>query len=165
MMIDWFVVLAPLAALPIVLLFVFIGCPVPPAIFGPLPIGLYLPEFKDVLEFESLEVHLQYTLDTGQSPPDLRGSIKLMSPEILLFALYSGGLVSLSDLVDLVGQPDGELDCRCTVTLFGAMFQPSPVDGSVFMSPNNADGAYFFLFRNEADFGLAGVVEPGVGFA
>jgi hypothetical protein len=160
-MIDWFVVLAPLAALPIVMLLVFVGC-VPDATFvDPVPIGLYLP-LSDVFKFDSLDVNLQYTLDTGQSPPNLVASTKLTGPELGVFAANLGGLVPLTGILDLSGQPDGMLRCWCTVTLSDVMFGPTiqPEDW-VTISPGNGDAAYFILFRKNGEFGLTGTTVPG----
>jgi len=42
MMIDWFVVLAPLAALPVVLLFAFVGCGAPDLTFDLVPPSTYI---------------------------------------------------------------------------------------------------------------------------
>jgi hypothetical protein len=162
MMIDWVLLLAPLAALPVVLLLGFVGCTLPRTGDLPVaPIGLYLP-VADVFEFESLEVNLQYTLDTGQSPPNLVASTKLTGPELGVFAANLGGLVPLTGILDLSGQPDGMLRCWCTVTLSDVMFGPTiqPEDW-VTISPGNGDAAYFILFRKNGEFGLTGTTVPG----
>ncbi len=164
MTIDWVLVLAPLAALPVVLLFAFVGCSLPDVTFGLpsfIPIGLYLPDLATVFEITSLEVIVQYT------PANLSGSFTVQglptSPLLVLSAINSGGLLDVGSALGLPAIAPGELHCTCNVSLAGgAMFPPGPASWSVFMDPEAGDRAYFFLFRVGGNFGLTGVtVLPG----
>jgi len=163
MTIDWVLVLAPLAALPLVLLFAFVGCGAPDLTFDLdpiIPISLYLPDLATVFEITSLEVSVQYT------PANLSGSFTVpglpASQLLVLSAIYSGGLLDVGSALGLSTSEAGELDCTCNVSLVGAaMFPPGPASWSVFMDPVAGDRAYFFLFRNNGNFGLTGVTVPG----
>jgi hypothetical protein len=148
MTIDWVLVLAPLAVLPVVLLLVFVGCSLDPyGDVASLPIALLFLDPADFIDMVSLKVHLQYTLETGQSPPNLRGSTNLTGVGLGAFVI-SGGFIDLSGVVNLLGQPDGMLDCICTVTFSGSVFNVSTeVEAWVVMSPGNGDGASFTLSR------------------
>ncbi len=163
MMIDWLVVLAPLAALPVVLLLVFVGCSLDP--YGDVPtvgVTLQFLNLADIVDVLSLKITMGYTLNTGESPTNLRGGIVLTSLDLVTAFIYSGNSVDLTPIMNLTGQPDGELDCWGYVTLVESpattIMAPPPAaaPAQVYMSPNSGDGAVFTLIRGGNDFDLIG---------
>jgi hypothetical protein len=166
MTIDWVLVLAPLAALPVVLLFAFVGCsdllgiddrPFEP---GNLAIELFLPELTTVINFASLEVKVQYTLDTGQFA---FGSSVTLSRDILIKFYITEGSIAIGDVLGVPSNlGDGMVDCACTVTLTGnPMFQPAPAEASISVIPSSGELRWFFLSGDGANFQLQGLLVAG----
>ena len=101
---------APLVALPIVLLFLFVGCNaflgLDDKVFDANG-WLHLGTFTDTSDIKSIEISIGFTLDnTRKSPTNLRAGITMSGAQIAAL-LNSGGWPGLS--LDLTAQPDGVL--------------------------------------------------------
>jgi hypothetical protein len=66
-MIDWFVLLIPLAALPIVALFAFVGCQLIWGVDDYNLVGLQLPAGLHLTAVDSMEITIKVTGESGES--------------------------------------------------------------------------------------------------
>ena len=110
---DGFIVLAPLVALPIVLLFGFVGCHVAdiPGENTPFIELVWAPDL-DFSDVKSISVTFSYSFDTGEAPSNLMATVPL--DQALLKVLTSVDVTAHLDLTDL---PDGHLHCDCRIEL------------------------------------------------
>jgi hypothetical protein len=125
MMIDWFVVLAPLAAAPVVLLFVFLGCPVTEFTIWEGPSLSWGGGFNS--DIDKIDVTASYfNPDTGDPPIDL--VLQQGDPPIDrapgqpftcagLAAFFDGSSPINFDISKaLYSLPDIEVSCTCRIT-------------------------------------------------
>ena len=151
-MMDWFVLLVPLAALPIALLFVFVGCALDTS-GVPLPTVALLIEAGFETDIDTVKVTFQYSLSSGESPSNLTAIQTLSGPN-----LVEGTFIDKSSDLNLAGQPEGELSCTCLITR--KTLEQATVSGSQSYSgdPESRDLTPFDLAREGAGFKL-GVLE------
>jgi hypothetical protein len=110
-MIDWFVLLVPLAALPIVALFGFVGCqliwPVDDYPIGPM---LQLPEGLGQTVVDSIEVTITVTGENGESSFDTQTRDKAD-----LLAGKESFIEFFIPLGDIDAEEEGSARCHCSL--------------------------------------------------
>jgi hypothetical protein len=107
-MIDWFVLLVPFAALPIIVLFAFVGCQL---IWGvdPYPVLLLLPEGLGKTAVESMEVTITVTGESGKSTSDTQNRDKA---ELLAGESSISFFIPLNDID---AEDEGSAHCHCSL--------------------------------------------------
>jgi hypothetical protein len=119
-MIDGFVLLAPLILLPIILLFVFVGCPLDSEGTQYMPVHLvYGPGFETN---ESIEVTFQFRLPSGDEPLDRRKTETINKQDI---DPNGGGITAWGVMYTL---DDGKVECKCTIETSQGNFVPVPLE-------------------------------------
>jgi hypothetical protein len=148
-MIDWFVLLTPLALLPIFLLFVFIGCPLLRgglATEGPFRF-YYPPNLGENSLVLTIEVSLEYQSDWFC--PEEEGESTFWNveppPQTIVNLDQDGDTVNLG-VVDLACR--GWVECRCIFT--GTASSQNPVFGSRVKNEDEMPPT-FYLNRDEND--------------
>ena len=116
-MIDWFVLLVPFAALPLVVLFGFVGCQ---AIWGVDDYGpmLQLPEGLGQTAVESMEVTITVTGENGESSSDTQNLDKAQLLAAKSFILF------FIPLDDIDAEEEGSAHCHCS------LFFANPLEGA-----------------------------------
>jgi hypothetical protein len=145
MMIDVFVVLVPLAVLPIVLLFGFVGCSVPDFWIGSIALQWGAGFNGDI---KSLEVTFQYLPNNGESSSSYIVSATLTDMELTSF--FGGQSIDKTGVLHLSSVPNGTLTCNCVITQT-VTAQTTAVNDSQPMEPNTWTPA-FILSRNGTGF-------------
>jgi hypothetical protein len=146
-MIDWFIVLVPLAALPVVMLFVFIGCALnSEGIAWPM-VALFIGKGFDT-DIQSIEVTFQYNLAGGESPSNLRVSVTLQPP-----SLTAGTFINKTSELNLLDEPAGSLNCTCVITKKQTLEQFTVSGDQIYGGdPEESDLVAFGLFRDGDSF-------------
>jgi hypothetical protein len=147
-MIDWFVLLIPLVLLPILVLFVFVGCPLDRSGNRSAPIRFsYVGDYSDV---QSIEATFTFTPSKteGSEFPHSVGVIPLTGDQV-----KPGGDTDLPD--GTLFLPDiGTLKCSCTITkkLSQPGEQPIKEDSPDKDKDEDEDPPSFTLVRDGAAF-------------
>jgi hypothetical protein len=113
-MIDWLVLLVPLAALPVMGLFGFVGCQL---IFGVDPydpgVVLQLPPGLAQTAVDSMEVTITVTGESGKSASETRNREKADFPA------GEGFIDFFISLDDIDAQEEGSAHCQCSLLFVG----------------------------------------------
>jgi hypothetical protein len=151
-MIDWFVVLVPLVLLPIVLLFVFVGCTYDYDVLVLLPVILHYGPGSET-NVESIEVTFEFgahsstrTLFHQDSVPD---GGEIIKPD--------GG--KIEEFVAPVNE-EGQVECTCLIKMKQTpvpQFEPA----SAHKEEDEDLQGHFELSRDGDSFNLDYVEEPG----
>jgi hypothetical protein len=147
-MMDWIVLLVPLAALPIALLFVFVGCALDTS-GTPLPTVALLIGAGFETDIDTVKVTFQYSLSSGESPSNLTAIQTLSGSD-----LDEGTLIDKSSDLNLVDQPEGKLSCTCLITRKTLEQVTISSAQSYSGDPESRDLTPFELFREGANFKL-----------
>jgi len=147
-MVDWLVLLVPLAALPIVSLLAFVGCAldrsgIPFPVVG-IVMGAGLSTGVD-----SVKVEFQYSLLSGESPSDLNLKLTLQGAQ-----LAEDTFIDKSSELVLSSEPEGHLECKCVITK--QSLEQVAVSAQQFYSGDAElqELVAFLLFRKGEDFEL-----------
>lgn len=111
---DWLVYLSPLALLPIVLLFGFVGCRLNTK-GTPLPLVALVIGKGMESGIASVLVEFQFRLHSGEAASNRYISFTIASAD-----LVEGAVFDKTDELDLMGGPNGILECTCSVTETGS---------------------------------------------
>jgi hypothetical protein len=164
-MIDWFALLMPLAALPIVALFAFVGCQLIWGVddynyaFWPI-VGLhYVDGFQT--DVDNFTVTFQFVLDEGTTSSELTATETRANADIS----PAGEFIDKRTEVDLREQGAGDLNCTCIITKIG---DPKPITKSNSQhydgDPEDTYLNYFELVRDGDSFDVTvSLVSAGAG--
>jgi hypothetical protein len=121
-MVDWLVLLVPLAALPIAFLFTFVGCQVlfPVDTTWPM-VGLYYPAGLQSDVF-SLTIKFSFQTADGEYPSELRATETLANADIE----PAGTFIDKRAQVDLREAGEGFLICTCSIIKMNGGGETSP---------------------------------------
>jgi hypothetical protein len=159
-MVDWFVLLVPLAALPIVLLFVFIGCSLDRSGI-PLPVVGIVMGAGLSTGVDNVKVEFQYSLLSKESPSDLNLKLTLQGAQ-----LAEDTFIDRSSELNLTSEPEGHLECKCVITK--QSLEQVTVSAQQFYSgdPELQELVAFLLFQKGESFELTvlEIVFEGGGF-
>jgi hypothetical protein len=135
-MIDWFVLLAPLLALPIILLFAFTGCQLLFPVETPPPGPLFILKYPANLEtdVDSIVADFSFTtqafsgdekvsLPNNKIDPlggEISSSMTMQSDEALEGGWGEGDQVKTAPTIE----DEAELTCKCVITLTNSPNEP-----------------------------------------
>jgi hypothetical protein len=127
-MIDWLVLLVPLAALPVVLVFVFVGCPLDRE--GIPGVRLKIPAASSLNAVTGISATVTVTGAEGDSREDSAAMTSPFPPEADFMDFDI-------DLEAIDAEEEGAADCECTISIVGTPQPPlkahhdSPTEGFV----------------------------------
>jgi hypothetical protein len=162
-MTDWFALLTPLLVLPIILLFVFVGCALDRAGHSNLPILLRIGSgFETGVEsiaitftFDPKSGEMTATWAAGQSASDFDATLTLLGP------LPANGYELTEYGVNALQlESEGDVKCECVVTKTATLEKAT--ESSI--APKHADeelGGHFHLTRNGEAFDVDFVAGDG----
>ncbi len=147
MTLDWFVLLAPLLVLPIVALFVFVGCTLPTqGTWQDVPFWFKYDAGCDT-GVQTIEVRFQ-PIESGEAPSNLKQVITLnhndIKPEGDILTQY--GLFPLS--------AEGDVECVCVITMMQTLEKFTTETASVHKVSDEDVPGWFELWVDGAGFHL-----------